>query len=93
MTTKVSPFNPIDYLESDEEITQYLNDAYQDNDPKVFVIALGHVAKAKGVAEIASKSGLDRESLYKIFSGKAKPQWAAIQGIMKALNISIHAVA
>ncbi|MDQ7016779.1 MAG: putative addiction module antidote protein [Gammaproteobacteria bacterium] len=92
MTTKVSEFNPMDYLETDEEIAQYLNDAYQDDNPEVFVIALGHVAKARGVADIAKKSGLNRESLYKVFSGKAKPQWATIQGVMKALNINIRAV-
>lgn len=93
MKTKVSPFNPVDYLETDEEIAQYLNDAYRDNNPEVFVIALGNLAKAQGVANIAKKAGLNRESLYKVFSGKSKPQWETIQSVMKALNINIQAVA
>jgi probable addiction module antidote protein len=92
MKTKTSPYNPLDYLNSDEEIAQYLNEAYMDDDPEVFVIALGYVAKAKGVADVAKASGLNRESLYKVFSGKAKPQWATIQGVMKALNVQIRAV-
>lgn len=92
MKTKMSSYNPMDYLESDEEIAQYLNEAYHNDNPEVFVIALGYVAKAKGVAEVAKRSGLNRESLYKVFSGKAKPQWSTIQGVMKALNINIQAV-
>ena len=64
-----------------------------DDDPEVFVIALGHVAKARGVANVAEVTGLNRESLYKVFSGKAKPQWATIQAVMKALKINIKAVA
>ncbi len=93
MKTKTSPYNPLDYLNSDEEIAQYLNDAYMDDDPEVFVIALGYVAKAKGVADVAKAAGLNRESLYKVFSGKAKPQWATIQSVMKALKVQIRAVA
>ena len=93
MKTKTSPYNPLDYLNSEEEIAQYLNDAYVDDDPEVFVIALGHVAKAKGVADVAKAAGLNRESLYKVFSGKAKPQWATIQSVMKALKVQIRAVA
>ncbi len=93
MKTKTSPYNPLDYLNSEEEIAQYLNDAYMDDDPEVFVIALGHVAKAKGVADVAKAAGLNRESLYKVFSGKAKPQWATIQSVMKALKVQIRAVA
>jgi probable addiction module antidote protein len=90
MKPQLAPFNPVDYLESKEEIAQYLNTAYQDDDPKVFVIALGHVAKAKGLAQVAQKAGLNRENLYKVFSGKTKPQWATIQSVMKALDIHIR---
>jgi len=93
MKTKTSPYNPLDYLNSDEEIAQYLNEAYMDDDPEVFVIALGYVAKARGVADVAKASGLNRESLYKVFSGKSKPQWSTIQRVMKALNVQIRAVA
>lgn len=92
MKTKISPYNPLDYLESNAEIAQYLNEAYMDDDPEVFVIALGYLAKAKGMTKVAKKAGLNRESLYKVFSGKSKPQWSTIQGVMKALNVHIQAV-
>ena len=86
MKTETTPFNPVDYLESEEEIAQYLNDAYQDDDPEIFMIALGNVTKAKGVAQIARKTGLNRESLYKVFSGQSSPQWSTVQSVMKALG-------
>jgi probable addiction module antidote protein len=86
MKTETTPFNPVDYLESEEEIAQYLNDAYQDDDPRMFMIALGNVTKAKGVAQIARKTGLNRESLYKVFSGQSSPQWSTVQSVMKALG-------
>lgn len=86
MKTETTPFNPVDYLESEEEIAQYLNNAYQDDDPRIFMIALGNVTKAKGVAQIARKTGLNRESLYKVFSGQSSPQWSTVQSVMKALG-------
>jgi probable addiction module antidote protein len=49
-----------------------------DDDPEVFVIALSYVAKARGVANVAEVTDLNRESLYKVFSGKVKPLWATI---------------
>ena len=63
-----------------------------DDDPDMFIIALGHVAKAKGVTQLAKDTGLNRESLYKTLSGKTQPKWDTIQRIMKALNIKIRAV-
>ncbi|MDQ6990134.1 MAG: putative addiction module antidote protein [Mariprofundaceae bacterium] len=83
-------FNPVSFLESKEEIAQYLNEAYEDDNPEVFVIALGNVIKARGVSDIARKSGLNRESLYKIFSGKAKPQWGTIHTLMHTLGFHIN---
>ncbi len=50
------------------------------------MIALGNVAKAKCVAQIARKTGLNRESLYKVFSGQSSPQWSTVQSVMKALG-------
>lgn len=93
MSVKTRPFNPVEFLKSDEEIAQYLSDAYDDEDPEVFVIALGNVVKARGVTEVARQSGLNRESLYKIFSGKAKPQWGTIHALMHALGFRLKTVA
>jgi len=90
---KTKPFNPVDFLETNEEVSQYLNDAYDDEDPEVFVIALGNVVKSRGVSDIAKKAGLNRESLYKIFAGKAKPQWGTIHALMHTLGFHIKTIA
>ncbi len=93
MKTETKPYNPFDYLNSDEEVVEYLNTAYSADDPQIFVIALGYLAKNRGIASIAEKTGLNRESLYKTLAGKTQPKWDTIQRIMKALNIDIRAVA
>jgi len=61
---KTNPYDPSLLLQTEEDIVAYLNDAYADSDPEVFVIALGDVAKIRGVAEVAKTAGLNRESLY-----------------------------
>ncbi len=90
METQTAPYNPIDYLESDEEVLSYLNDAYLDDDPGVFVVALGHLARHYGVSKLSRETGLNRESLYKAFSGNVQPKWDTIQRIMKAMQIQLH---
>ena len=92
MKIETKPYDPSLFIKTDEDIACYLNEAYMDEDPKVFLVALGDVAKIKGVANIAKKSGLNRESLYKVFSGKVQPKWNTIQSVMKALNIHINMV-
>jgi len=72
-TIKTSPYNPFDYLENEEEINEYLSTAFNDEDPHVFLIALGYLAKKRGMAEIARLTGVNRESLYKSLSGKGNP--------------------
>ena len=86
---KVSPLNPVDMLETDDEIAEYLAETFLDDDPAVFVIALGNVAKARGMTNIAELTGLGRESMYKMLSGKSQPKWDSLHRIMKALGISL----
>ena len=86
---KIKPFNPVEFLQNDVEIAQYLNDAYEDENPDVFVIALGNVVKVRGVTKTAKESGLNRESLYKVFSGKSKPRWGTIHALMHTLGFHL----
>jgi probable addiction module antidote protein len=89
MTVKTEAFNPVDYLQGDEEIADYLTEAYQDDDPAVFVAALGNVVRYKGVARLAEETGLNRESLYKAFSGKAQPKWDTVHRLLHALGVRV----
>jgi len=89
MAIKTTPYNPFDYLESKDEINEYLNNAFMDDDPRVFIIALGHLARKKGMAQVARETGLNRESLYKSLSGEGNPAFATIKKITKVLGIHL----
>jgi probable addiction module antidote protein len=91
MKTKTAPYNPFDYLETQEEINDYLTDAFIDDDPRVFLAALGYLAKKKGISDIARQTGLNRESLYKSFSGKGNPKFSTVIKVSKALGIKLNA--
>ncbi|WP_422412079.1 MULTISPECIES: addiction module antidote protein [unclassified Endozoicomonas] len=60
---------------TDEDIPWFLTEASLDNDPAVFITALGHVVRHKGIAQLAEQTGLNRESLHKTFNGKVQPRW------------------
>jgi probable addiction module antidote protein len=82
-----APFEVADYLDSEEAIAEYLSLAARDEDSGVLLKALGDVAKARGMAEVAKASGLGRESLYKTLAPGAKPRFETIATIMRALNV------
>lgn len=83
---KIKPFNPFDYMETEEEIRDYMQSAWEDEDPRVFVNALSHWVKHHGVAEVAESTGLNRESLYKTLSGKTKPSWETVHKLWLLLR-------
>ena len=82
-----APFEAAHYLDSDEAIAEYLSLAAHDENPGVLLKALGDVAKARGMAEVAKASGLGRESLYKTLAPGSKPRFETIATIMRALNV------
>ena len=89
MGEKLSALNPVEFMQDDDEIAEYLTEAYLDEDPNVFIVALGHVAKNKGLSTLAKETGLNRESLYKTFSGKVQPKWDTIHRLLHALNVRL----
>jgi probable addiction module antidote protein len=89
MTLKTTPYNPFDYLETKEEINEYLNNAYMDDDPRIFLIALGNLAKKQGMTDIARKTGLNRESLYKALTGEGNPRFSTVSKVTKALGCKL----
>ena len=90
---KTQPFNPVDFFESQEEIADYLTEAYHDDDPRAFIAALGHVVRHRGISETALDTGLNRESLYKALSGKVNPKWDTIHKLLKVLDVKIKIAA
>ena len=89
MSIKTTPFNPMEFLKTDDDIAAYLTEAYRDDDPAVFIVALGHVVKHKGLAQLAEDAGLNRESLYKTFNGKVQPKWDTVHRLLKAMKVEL----
>ena len=92
MRTKVSEFDPSEYLEDEETIAEYLTATLEEEDPNVFLAALGHVAKARGMSAIAASTGLGRESLYKSMAPGAKPRYETVLKILRGLGVQISLV-
>jgi len=89
MNTELIDFNPIEMLQTQDEIIEYLVECYRDEDPSTFTTALGFLAKHHGMTSVAKEAGLSRESLYKAFNGKTQPKWSTVVSVMKALNINV----
>ena len=85
------PFDAAEYLDSAEAVAAYLEAAFEDGDPAFIADALGTVARAKGMTEVARKTGLSRESLYKALSAEGNPEFATILKVMRALDLKITA--
>jgi probable addiction module antidote protein len=85
----VKSFDAAEYLDGDETIAEYLTAAMEDPNPDVFLAALGDVAKARGMAQIAKDSGLGRESLYKALQSGAHPRYETVQAVLRALGVKL----
>ena len=86
---KVSEFDPSEFLDSEETIAEYLTAALEDDDPDVFLSAVGHVATARGMSSIAESTGLGRESLYKAMSPGAKPRYDTVLKVLHSLGVKV----
>jgi probable addiction module antidote protein len=93
MTTTYAPFDAAAFLSNDEAVAEYLTAAAEDTNPDVFLAALGDVAKARGMAQIAKDAGLGRESLYKALSPGAHPRHETINAVLHALGVKFAVVA
>ena len=83
---RTSKFDIADYLDSKEMIAEYLNTVLAQGDQADIVNAIGHIAKAIGMTKIAEETGLSRPSLYKALSDGAKPQFATIMKVLRAIG-------
>jgi probable addiction module antidote protein len=81
------------YLDSDEAIAAYIDAALEEDDPALLAAALGDVARAKGMTEIARETGLGRESLYKALSPEGNPEFGTVQKVVRSLGLKLHVTA
>ena len=85
-------FDMATQLRDENDIAEYLSFVLEEGDSDELIRAIGHVAKARGMTQIAKDTGLGRESLYKALSAGSKPRFETILLVLRALNINLKAV-
>ena len=88
--TKTKPFDAAEYLETETDMAAYLQAAFEEGDPALIIHAIGNIARARGMSEIARETGLRRESLYKALSSEGNPEFATVLKVINALGIKLH---
>lgn len=85
----VSRYDTVDYLTTEADITAYLEAVMEEGDPALIAAALGDIARARNVSQLAREVGMSREGLYKALSGAGNPSFATITRIMRALGLRL----
>lgn len=87
---KTTVWDSAEYLSNPSSIAAYLEAAFEDGDPALIAAALGDVARAQGMTQLAGQAGVTREALYKALSPTGDPRLSTFFGVMKALGIKIR---
>ena len=87
-----APFDPAEYLDSEEMIAAYLSEAAASGDGQLFLAALADIARARSMTKLAKDSGLGRESLYKSLRAGANPRFDTISAIMRGMGLQLSVV-
>lgn len=93
MALETIPYDSADFLDSPDAIAAYIEAAFEDGDPTVITHALGVVARAKGMSDLARTAGVTREALYKALTAEGDPKLSTFIGVLKALGLRITAKA
>jgi probable addiction module antidote protein len=80
----------VEHLQTEEDMIAYLDAALEDGDPELIVAALGDIARAKGMTQVARETGLGRESLYKSLSSAGNPEFVTVLKVLNALGLRFH---
>lgn len=88
--TTTTIWDPASHLATADDVAAYLEAALQDGDPQLVAAALGDIARAKGMSQVARDAGLGRESLYKSLSSSGNPELATVLKVIFALGLQLH---
>ena len=88
-TIKTRPFDAAHYLRDEADMAEYLRVVMEDGDPALLAAALGDIARARGMTQLARDTGLSRESLYKSLSGERAPSSDTLFKVMRALGFQL----
>jgi probable addiction module antidote protein len=87
--TKSRPYDSAEFLDTPEAVQFYMEEALESDDPSLIAHALGVVARAKSMSDVARKSGLSRESLYRSLSATGKPEIGTVIRVLNALDLKL----
>jgi probable addiction module antidote protein len=90
MATQTRPYDSALVLDTPEAIEEYLIDAFESEDPAVIAQALGVVARARGMSQLAAETGLTRQSLYRALSAEGNPEFATVLKVAHALGFKLN---
>ena len=88
---RTTRFDNAALLKSPQDVAAYLEAALEDGDSRVIAAALGNIARARGMTELARETGLGRESLYKALSADGNPELGTVLKVVRALGLRLHA--
>lgn len=92
MSVATFPFDAAEYLDDEASQADYLSDAFGTGDPAAMTYALGVVARARGMTQIARQAGVQREHLYRALSSDGHPEMATIVKVVQALGMRLDIV-
>jgi probable addiction module antidote protein len=88
---KLLPFDAARYLTDEAAVAEYMNAVLESGDSDLLLLALGDIARARGMAQVAKDTGLGRESLYKALTPGAKPRFDTVLRVARALGVKLTA--
>lgn len=89
--TDLPEFDFSEHLDSEQAVAEYLTVILEENDPALLAAALGDIARARGMSEIAKASGITREALYKALRPDAQPRFDTVNRVCAALGVKLVA--
>lgn len=88
-TSKLTKWDSAEYLKTEKDIMSYIEACLEENDPQLIPHALGVVARAKGMSQLARDTGISREGLYKALSDQGNPEFSTVMKVFKGLGLKL----
>ena len=88
--TTFKKWDVVEHLKTDKDMALYLDASLAEGDSALVAAALGDIARARGMSQVARDTGMSRESLYRSLSGEGNPEFATVMKVIKALGIRLH---
>lgn len=89
MAIRTTRWDVTQHLDTDEKIALFLEAVFEEGDPATIAAAIGEVARARGMSQIAKDAGLSRENLYRALSGDGNPEFGTVMKVIKAMGFDL----